>query len=471
MTHGSGVGPAPGRREGTPPRPQWPPTSPPQESAAGLDLVALSRMLAEGWTRLGLATRIEDRADGIYRVLRSAHGDAGLTAAAEELRRIPQEAAFFGSLEVLNLVDLFRTILDRKLRGKLEISTCDGGQVAHVLYLDCGTLDEIIALAGDGDLVLLPILRELGALDEPTYQALSSARGGGSLVEPLEMQLRRGALVDEEQLRRARELRARHLFLRICEARHGAFAFIELRQGAGRGWPTEGLGLQVEELLREQPQDLGDSAATSTSRLMSDTARVAAVARAVLTERERELLDFFSRGATLHHAREHFGDGEEVAQVVNRLEGAGLLRRSRDERPRAPLGVERPRTGAMLEPTVSVSLVPQDLDPVHEVQTERTVITDLHAAWRSQRDDETPSARRLESSLAPDSAAVLTGEEVTGAGSQEGSPQPDARDSRSMENRVALFDDEAVLQLAADVSEEIEELLGAMLDGDDNDGF
>ena len=306
------------------------------DDETSLELRSFARMLAEAWGKIGQSARAEDRFDRLNRVLHALF-ERGLDGAGDELRRIPQTEGFTGSLRALSIVGLLRTIRERKLRGRLEVST---QEQAYVIYLDGPVLSDIDVLAGDSEQMLLRILREQGALSDAVYQELLSGHEDPSqLLAPVEMRLRTEGLVLERELGQARALRAREIFGKACKARSGHFAFIEIFRGDAHAWPTHDLRLNVEELLlellrREGSVETGVSEATSRTRLAPDPSSLAQMRRDALTVHELELLRFFERGGTVGAARlkmQHIG--QDVDVIIQRLKKAELLQRIPVESP------------------------------------------------------------------------------------------------------------------------------------------
>jgi hypothetical protein len=300
------------------------------DDETSLELRSFARMLAEAWGRIGQSARVEDRFDRLNRVLHALF-ERGLDGAGEELRRIPQSEGFNGSLRAISIVGLFRTIRDRRLRGRLEVSTQEQG---YVLYLDGGTLSDIDALMGDSEQMLLQILREHGALSEAVYQDLLAAHSDpNQLAAPVEMRLRMEGLVSDAALSQARQLRAREIFKRVCRARSGSFAFIEVFRGDAHAWPVHDLRISVDELLldllrEEGSMEMGVSEATSLTRLAPDANMLAQIRRQSLTSQERELLRFFEQGATPDAARLKLAHlGADVDAIIRRLKKMELLQR------------------------------------------------------------------------------------------------------------------------------------------------
>ncbi len=332
------------------------------DAETSLELKNFSRMLAESWGKLALSARVEDRSDRLNRILHALF-EGGLDGAAQALQRIPQSEGFSGSLRALGVVGLFRTLRDRKLRGRLEVSTTEQ---AYVLYVDGGVLCDIDALAGDSEQLLLQILREHGAIDEVVYRNLSLDDGA-----PVEMRLRMEGLVSEAALDQALRLRAREIFKQVCRARFGTFSFIEIFSGDSHAWPVRELRMSIDqallEIMREGSFETEDSEATSRTKLMADATRMASIDMESLTRTERELLSVFQRGETLAVARSRIGrEGDDVDSVVNRLKRAQLLRRDGESpvrpqaqssegmgatraapAPLAPLALERPEATAI----------------------------------------------------------------------------------------------------------------------------
>ncbi|MBA2663469.1 MAG: DUF4388 domain-containing protein [Bradymonadaceae bacterium] len=304
-------------------------------SATGLSTDAVqaitvaSRMLAESWDRLGLAARTEDRADRIERVLFALFKE-GLRGASAAIGRIPPASGLSGSLDALGLMDLFHTMRDRRLRGRLEVCIAENG---FVLYVNEGTLEDIDTLGGSTDALLLRILREQGAIDEATFARFARMHEeDDGLSAPLEMRLRGERLVSDADLRQARQMRAREIFRQIFEGRGGNFAFIEIHPGGGQAWPVDGLRLSIDEMLldimRADVIETGHSEATARTSLVIDPLRAASLNPSALTQGEREMLMFFREGETLGEAREQFGEAQsDVDRVVNRLKSVELLKR------------------------------------------------------------------------------------------------------------------------------------------------
>ncbi len=337
------------------------------DAETSLELKNFSRMLAEAWGKVGLSARVEDRSDRINRILHALF-EGGLDGAAHALQRIPQSEGFSGSLRALGVVGLFRTLRDRKLRGRLEVSTTEQ---AYVLYIDGGVLCDIDALAGDPEQLLLQILREHGAIDEMVYRNLSMEEGA-----PVEMRLRMEGLVSEAALEQALRLRAREIFKRVCRARFGTFSFIEIFRGDSHAWPVRELRMSIDqallEILREASFETEDSEATSRTKLMADATRMASIDMGSLTRTERELLSVFRRGETLGEARERLGrEVEEVDSVVNRLKRAQLLRRDGSSVPQSG------PTASLTEHSDATRAAPAPLAPIESLMRrgESTAIT------------------------------------------------------------------------------------------------
>lgn len=296
-----------------------------------LQIKGVARMLAESWQRIALTSRTEDRADRIQRVLAAAVGK-GLRGAAAEVQRIPPAIGFAGSLNSLTFVELVRTVRDRRLRGRLEVAVADE---AFVLHMDGLYLEEIDALSGNVDGMLLDILHQGGALDDRTYDNLLDAFDSGQFLGPLELELARKQVVADATLQSARVVRARELFRRMCASRGGQFAFLEIRPGDHQPWPVDPLRVNVDqlllELLREASIDTGDSQATASTHLQLDPNRAAALSPGRLTEEERHVMNFFRDGETLESARDRLqkqAGPEDVDRIVDRLKKVELLKRS-----------------------------------------------------------------------------------------------------------------------------------------------
>lgn len=358
------------------------------DDETSMELRSFARMLAESYSRIGLAARSEDRFDRLNRVLHALF-EKGLDGAANELGRIPQAEGFSGSIRALSLVGLFRTIRDRKLRGRLEISTVSQ---AFVLYLDGGWLDDIDALAGDSELMLLEILRAHDALDDAMYQRfLREREDPDALAPPVEMRLRMEGLVTEAALNHARRLRAEEIFRRTCSARNGNFSFIEIYRGDAHAWPVHQLRLNVDELLlailREDSLETGVSEATSRAVLQPNMGRLVYLNQTALDGLERELLRFFAGGRTLAQAHETFAaHGAEFERAIERLKRADLLHRvTPDADILSPSG-EFDAARREREPTLPAPPRAYEVPGV-----EQTVIVDLDARELDARSAHRPS--------------------------------------------------------------------------------
>lgn len=309
---------------------------PPPDDVSGthpelsIPLKTVARMLAESWNRIGVSARSEDRAGHIERVL-NAMLQQGVRGAKAELRRIPPGDGFSGTLDVLSVIDLLRTIRDRRLRGRLELSLSEG---AFIMYLEGGFIEDIEALSGVGDLRLLDSLRAMGYLSDIIHAELSQGYATGAYLEPAELKIRRDGLVAEHELREGRIQRLRDTFRFLCASRRGEFAFMVVQPGDGLPWPMRGLHLPVDtlllEILREGTVDTGDSQATARTRLVIDTARTSALAPTLLTEDEIAVLRYFRDGETVGNVLEQL-TGAEVDKIVQRLKSLELLRRTHPE--------------------------------------------------------------------------------------------------------------------------------------------
>lgn len=333
-------------------------------------LRTVARMLAESWNRIGVSARSEDRAGHIERVL-NAMLQQGVRGAKSELRRIPPGEGFSGTLDVLSVIDLLRTVRDRRLRGRLELSLYEG---AFVMYLEGGFIEDVEALSGVGDLRLLDSLRAMGYLSEVVHAELSQGYATGAYLEPAELKIRRDGLVAEHELREGRVQRLRDTFRFLCASRKGDFAFMVVQPGDGLPWPMRGLHLPVDtlllEILREGSVDTGDSQATARTRLVIDTARTSALAPTLLSDEEVAVLRYFRDGETVGNVLEQL-TGAEVDKIVQRLKSLELLRRTHPE-----IGIKTPREPVQTFETV-VSLVPDSIS-----RHERT-------SQSSKRDDQT----------------------------------------------------------------------------------
>lgn len=362
------------------------------DAEAAQELRQFSRMLAEAWGKIGSTAGLNDRADRINRVLQALL-ERGMEGAAQELRRIPVAEGFSGSLGVLSLVGVLRTVRDRELRGRLEISA---GELGWVVYLDRGLLCEIDALAGvDQDALLVDGLLAEGQIDagQAGYLRALIADEDALMGAPLEMRILREGWLTPQSVGLGRAWRARTTFRQLCATRAGVFSFIELHPGDGQPWPAQELRLRVDELLwevlREESVQTRHSESTLRARLMSDAERIASLGPSVLDEDERALLEFFRQGETLQQARVQLGQApEEVDRLVRRLRRAELLRRT-DQPAVAP---------AMATPVVPIAEPPRALAPtLRAVPSEQTVITEVDMAdlkRMTQEEDAHPKVSR-----------------------------------------------------------------------------
>ena len=315
------------------------------DQEASLELRGFARLLSQAWNAVGNAAREEDRYDRINRIIHALF-EHGLDAAAAEIKRLPAQEGFFGSIRTFSMVGLFRTIRERQLRGRLEISLPSGE--AYALTLDHQWLVQIESLQGDDEALLLEALIALEAIPWGQVEALATGLDQDSLdAPPLRARLRELGVGKEALDAAGREV-SKRLFKKTCQARQGHFSFSEIRPGTGVSWPSSSLHLSVEELLiqvlRESSIDTGVSEATSRTRLMPDAAQLLRLKAEVLTPEERELLAFFESGATLGRARAHFdhlGGQEGVDRVVNRLKRAQLLQRVQTSRTESGMAVTR----------------------------------------------------------------------------------------------------------------------------------
>lgn len=309
--------------------------APPSEADQDVDVAEViksaSLMLAQTWNGIGLTARTQDRADRIQRVLSAAFSQ-GIRAASGEIRRIPSGLGFAGDIESMTVIEILRTIRDRRLRGRLEIAVKDDAE--FVIFLDGGFLEDLENLSGSGELQLLDILHELDFIDTDAHRELSEGYATGEIHKPVEMKLTSEGMVSGEQVRIARSLQVKQAFRRMCSARRGNFAFLEVRQGDGQPWPVQGLHESVDhlllELLRESSIDTGDSRATSRTRLVLDANRAALIDPDSLTPAELSVLRFFRTAQNLGEALDRL-DAEDVDRVVDRLKKLELLKRSDPE--------------------------------------------------------------------------------------------------------------------------------------------
>lgn len=303
---------------------------PPDETDAArlsADLKSVARILADSWNRIGVTARTEDRADRIERILSSLF-EGGMRAVSQEIRRIPSGVGFAGSLEALPVIDLLRTIRDRKLRGRLEISVPDA---TWVLFLESGTIDDLENLSGSADLQLLDALLALQKISPGHHVEMSKGYATGEFHEPAAFKLVQELVVTLDDVQRARVRCLKDAFRVICAARRGNFAFLEILNGDGQSWPVRGLGQSVDtlllEVLRESSFDTGDSQATARTVLMLDAGRTAALAPEALTEEERAVLLFFRDGEKVGSIVEQLSH-PELERIVNRLKKLELLKRT-----------------------------------------------------------------------------------------------------------------------------------------------
>ncbi len=287
----------------------------------------VASLVAEHWDQLGLTARPTDRAERLQRVL-TAMLRQGLDGVLDELKRIPPVSGFSGCLQSMPVVDLLHTIRDRRLRGRLEVGL-DGH--SFVLYIDRTTLQGIDSLGENTAGLLIEFLRKNGALDDHNhrhYRQLVTELSG----EPLEMKLRRDGVVDDSDLMEAKTARAKYLLGKMCQGKHGTFAFIDVPRDGGQAWPTQGLNLNVDalllELYRKGTLATDQSGPVTRSDLVIDIERASQLAPETLTESERRLLAFFEDGQSIEDARDLLGDTDEsVDQVIQRLKRLELLRR------------------------------------------------------------------------------------------------------------------------------------------------
>lgn len=304
-----------------------PPPSDADESRLHNDLHNVSRILAESWNRIGVTARTDDRADRIERILSSLF-QGGMRAVTQEVRRIPAGVGFAGSLEAMPAIDLLRTIRDRRLRGRLEISV---PEATWVLFVDGATIDDLENLSGSADLQVLDALFALGRLTTAQHAELTQGYATGEFHEPATIKLTQENIVSAEDLLHAQVRCIKDAFKLICAARKGNFAFLEVRQGDGQSWPVRGLRQPIDtlllEVLRESSFDTGDSRATARTVLVLDAARTAAMAPEALTEEEHAVLKFFRDGERVGTMVEQMSD-PELERVVNRLKKLELLKRT-----------------------------------------------------------------------------------------------------------------------------------------------
>jgi hypothetical protein len=206
-----------------------------------------SDLIARYWNAVSLAARPSDRAERIERVILAALRD-GPSAAEDELRRIPVQDGFSGSLGSWGLRDVLMVLIFRRLRGRLEVSVEDSD---YVLFIDQGKLDEIENLAGDNDRLLLDVLRQDGAISDELYAQLE-AELDNELSAPLEMKLRSSSRVDTEAIQQAKRERARELFANlVASGDSGWFAFMQVGDQGGHSWPVNPLELGLDALMSQ----------------------------------------------------------------------------------------------------------------------------------------------------------------------------------------------------------------------------
>lgn len=222
------------------------------EGAEGIDelggrIDALSEMIVEAWNRLGLAARPGDRLDRVRRVLH-AGVKGGLDEAAEAIGRIPPAEGFAGDLEAFPLERLLAHIREAGLRGRLEIS--DGNGKGSVLFVDERLLQGIEDLSGRGESRLLEVLRELGHLDDDSYETFRETLDE-TFGPPLEMQLREDSRIDQRGIDEARETLGRQLLVEALRIERGAFAFVRVGERHQNTWPVEPLEMDVEAIVAD----------------------------------------------------------------------------------------------------------------------------------------------------------------------------------------------------------------------------
>lgn len=304
-----------------------PPPDESETSRMNADIKNVSRMLADSWTRIGTTARTEDRAERIQRILNALLA-GGLRSVSQELRRIPAGVGFAGSLEALSALDLLRTVRDRKLRGRLEISVQDG---TWVLFVDGSHIEELENLSGSADLQLLDTLYQMHKIDGNRHGELSQGYATGAFHQPASLKLVQDQLVTRDDIDKARVRCVKDAFRLICASRRGNFAFLEVQPGDGQSWPVRGLGQHLDtlllEVLRESSFDTGDSQATARTILTMDAVRAASLAPTALTSDELAVLRYFQNGEKLGNALEQLSQPEMTA-IVNRLKKLELLRRT-----------------------------------------------------------------------------------------------------------------------------------------------
>lgn len=286
----------------------------------------VANLIAEHWDRLGLTARPADRADRLQRILSAMVRD-GMEGVLEEFRRIPPVKGFSGRLETTSMLDLLHIIRDRGLRGRLEVGL---NSLSFVLYLDHATLQDIESLGETTGALLVDLLYEQGALDDPSYrhyQTLMAKLPG----ESLEMKLRRDETVADGDILAAKRNRAKRLLEKMVGAEGGTFAFIDIPRGSGQPWPTQELELNVDSLVLEILRDgsVGgyQGGPGLPGRLVSDWHRAQQMELAAMTEAERRVMELFRDGQSIAAVGPKFGgDPTMLKQVARRLHQLGLLR-------------------------------------------------------------------------------------------------------------------------------------------------
>ncbi|MGM0555636.1 MAG: hypothetical protein ACQEVA_04570 [Myxococcota bacterium] len=222
-----------------------------------------SDLIAKHWNAVSLAARPSDRAERIERVILAALRD-GPSAAEDELRRIPVQDGFSGSLGSWGLRDVLMVLIFRRLRGRLEVSVDESD---YVLFIDRGELDEIENLAGDNDRLLLDILRRNEVIPDELYDQLD-AELDKELSAPLEMKLRSSSMVESEDIQEAKRDRARELFAElVASGDTGWFAFMQVGEQGGHSWPVNPLELGLDALMsRNARGDGGDESEGGAAR-------------------------------------------------------------------------------------------------------------------------------------------------------------------------------------------------------------
>jgi hypothetical protein len=314
-----------------------------------------ANLLADAWLRIGMSVQTRARRDEIERLV-CAVFTGGLDAGLQAVKRLPESRGLVGGLDAMPFVDVLRTIRDRRLQGRLEVS---GRGEAYSIYVRGAYLDGIEHLTSSDEVEVLDELLRGAFIDVGEHANLLDKVRCGAFSVPLDQVLVQEGIVSVAELHEVHRRRIYGVVRRICQLRSGDYSFLEIRGQSAQTWPVKPLRIGVDELLleilRESSIETGGSEATARTRLVPDSILAAAVGEEFTTG-ERNVLEMFRDGRAVGEAKNYLASQgvDDASRIIHRLKRLDILRRSDDSaHPDLPADErdtnEKPELGGLLD--------------------------------------------------------------------------------------------------------------------------